>query len=91
MNNNNNNNKLKDERRLMEFTPYKKRDYVFIKVVPKRTYSKGYKKKKYKLCVELQLRCVGPFRIIRRLNDVLYEADIHNKITRIHAFNMKPN
>ena len=78
-------------RRHLEFTPYKEGDYVFIKVMPKRTYSEGYKKKKFKLCVKLQPRYVGPFRILRRLNDVLYEADIHNKITRIHAFNMKPN
>jgi hypothetical protein len=77
-------------RRHLEFKPYIPGQYVFLKVIPKRTYSEGYNKKKFKLCVKLQPRYVGPFRIRTRINDVLYEADVHNKIVRVHAFNMKP-
>ena len=77
-------------RRHLEFEPYAVGQYVFVKVIPKRVYSEGYKKKKHKLSSKLQHRYVGPFRITRKFNDVLYEADIHNKFTRIHAVNMKP-
>ena len=77
-------------RRHIEFEPYAVGQYVFLKVIPKRVYSEGYKKKKHKLSSKLQYRYVGPFRITKKLNDVLYEADIHNSPTRIHAVNMKP-
>ena len=76
--------------RHLEFHPYEVGSYVFVKVIPKRVFSEGYKKKKHKLSSKLQHRYVGPFRITRIFNDVLYEADIHNKLTRIHAVNMKP-
>ena len=76
--------------RHLEFHPYEVGSYVFVKVIPKRVFSEGYKKKKLKLSSKLQHRHVGFFRITRIFNDILYEADIHNKLTRIHAVNMKP-
>ena len=77
-------------RRHIEFEPYEVGQYVFLKVIPKRVYSEGYKKKKHKLSSKLQYRYVGPFRILRKFNDVLYEADVHNSPTKVHAVNMKP-
>jgi hypothetical protein len=74
----------------LSFKPYEIGQFVFIKAIPKRFYSEGYKKKKHKLSSKLQYRYVGPYRIIRRLSEVLYEADIHNEVKRIHAVNMKP-
>jgi transposase InsO family protein len=77
-------------RRHLVFEPYKVGQFIFIRAVPKRFFSEGYKLKKHKLNSKLQYRYVGPFRILKRFSDVLYEADIHNKPTRIHAVNMKP-
>ena len=74
----------------LSFKPYEIGQFVFIKAIPKRFYSEVYKKKKHKLSSKLQYRYVGPYRIIRRLSEVLYEADIHNEVKRIHAVNMKP-
>jgi hypothetical protein len=77
-------------RRPLEFHPYKVGQFIFIRAIPKRFFSEGYKLKKHKLNSKLQYRYVGPFRILRVLSDILYEADVHNKPTRIHAVNMKP-
>ena len=77
-------------RRHLEFHPYEVGSFVFVRVIPKRFFSEGYKKTKHKLSSKLQHRYVGPFKITRIFNEVLYEADIHNKLTRIHAVNMKP-
>ena len=77
-------------RRHLVFEPYKVGQFIFIRAVPKRFFSEGYKLKKHKLNSKLQYRYVGPFRILKRFSDVLYEADIHNKPARIHAVNMKP-
>jgi transposase InsO family protein len=74
----------------LSFEPYKEGQFIFIRAIPKRFYSEGYKLKKHKLSSKLQYRYVGPYRIVRRLSDVLYEADVHKVIKRIHAVNMKP-
>jgi hypothetical protein len=35
-------------------------------------------------------RYEGPYRIVRVVNPVLYEAEIDGKLVRVHAVNMKP-
>ena len=47
-------------------------------------------KKTSHLTAKLQMRYCGPYRITKIINPVLYEADIHNTIKRVHAVNMKP-
>ena len=42
------------------------------------------------LSSKLQARYAGPYRITRKLSDILYEAQVHGTKRVIHAINMKP-
>jgi hypothetical protein len=44
----------------------------------------------WKISMKLLERYEGPYRIIRKINPVLYDADIGGREVRVHAVNMKP-
>ena len=72
------------------FKPYEVGQWFFIRRIPKRFFKSKGDKKAHHLVAKLQMRYCGPYRITKVINPVLYEADIHNTIKRVHAVNMKP-
>ena len=74
----------------LPFKEYSVGDHFFHRRVPRRFYRDQIDERSYKLSSKLQNRWTGPYRITRRLSPVLYEADIHNEIKRVHAINMRP-
>jgi hypothetical protein len=44
----------------------------------------------WKISAKLLERWEGPYRITKRINPVLYEAEIDGETVRVHAVNMKP-
>ena len=50
----------------------------------------GRSQAKLKLAGKLQYRWVGPYRIVKVISPVLYDANVHGKTVRTHAVNMKP-
>jgi hypothetical protein len=73
----------------LQFRPYRCGDYFMLKRVPK-PYLRGKKRQVFKLTYKLQDRWTGPFRVVKVISDILYDADIHGVIKRVHAVNMKP-
>jgi len=73
----------------LQFRPYRCGDYFMLKRVPK-AYLRGKKRQVFKLTYKLQDRWTGPFRVVKVISDILYDADIHGMIKRVHAVNMKP-
>jgi hypothetical protein len=73
----------------LQFKPYQVGDYFMMKRVPK-AYLRGKKKQVFKLTYKLQERWTGPFRIVKVISPILYDADIHGVVKRVHAVNMKP-
>ena len=73
----------------LQFKPYHVGDYFMMKRVPK-AYLRGKRKQVFKLTYKLQERWTGPFRIVKVISPILYDADIHGVIKRVHAVNMKP-
>ena len=73
----------------LQFRPYQVGDYFMLKRVPK-PYLRGKKRQVFKLTYKLQERWTGPFRVVKVISDILYDADIHGAIKRVHAVNMKP-
>ena len=39
---------------------------------------------------KLRERWTGPFRIVKVISPILYHADVHGVVKRVHAVNMKP-
>ena len=72
------------------FRPYTVGQWFYIRRIPKRFFTSKGDKKRHHLVAKLQMRYCGPYRITKVINPVLYEADIHNAIKRVHAVNMKP-
>jgi hypothetical protein len=47
-------------------------------------------KETYKINAKLAVRYEGPYKIIEKVNAVVYVAEIDGERKRIHAVNMKP-
>jgi hypothetical protein len=85
----------------IEYKPYAVGDLFYLATIPKRQLilqtlggtTAGTKKNKdniRKLSSKLQMRYVGPYRIIKVINPILFVADIHNVERVVTAVNMKP-
>jgi hypothetical protein len=72
------------------FKEYKEGDYFYHRRIPKRFHKSEKDEKNHKLNAKLQFRWTGPFRVLKKVNPVLYEADMHNVSTMVHAVNMRP-
>ena len=44
----------------------------------------------FKLTYKLQERWTGPFQLVKVISPILYDADVHGVVKRVHAVNMKP-
>jgi hypothetical protein len=84
----------------IEYKPYAVGDLFYLATIPKwqlilqtlggTASAKRSKDNTRKLSSKLQMRYVGPYRIIKALNPILFAADIHNVERVVTAVNMKP-
>jgi hypothetical protein len=72
------------------FKEYKEGDYFYHRRIPKRFHKSKKDEKLHKLNAKLQFRWTGPFIVVKKVNPVLYEEDMHNVSTMVHAMNMRP-
>jgi hypothetical protein len=73
------------------YREYAPGDMFYRKRNPMREFKSETDKEKYKIARKLQARWEGPYRIVRRLNPVLYETEVEGKKVTVHAINMKPD
>jgi exonuclease III len=77
-------------RKPLEFVEYKV-DQLFLRVRrPISVFHSANDEEEWKISMKLLERYEGPYRVIRKINPVLYDADIGGKEVRVHAVNMKP-
>ena len=74
----------------LQFKEYESGQYFMLKRIPKGFFRQTRKGEPFRLVFKFQHRWTGPFRIVRKLSPILYEADIHGLTEVVHAVNMKP-
>jgi hypothetical protein len=74
----------------LEFREYEVGDMFYRKRNQVRTFKSVQEKETYKINVKLAARYEGPYKIIEKVNAVVYVAEIDGERKRIHAVNMKP-
>jgi hypothetical protein len=77
-------------RRPLEFKEYTEGQEFFLVKRPQTTFTDKDAKQEYKISAKLLERFVGPYRVIRRISPVQYDADVDGEERRVHAINMKP-
>ena len=55
-----------------------------------RTFKSVQEKETYKVNIKLQARYEGPYKVVDKVNAVVYVAEIDGVRKRVHAINMKP-
>ena len=74
----------------LEFVEYKEGQQFMRVRRPISKFKSADEKDAWKISAKLMERYEGPYRIVRVVNPVLYEAEIDGKLVRVHAVNMKP-
>jgi hypothetical protein len=74
----------------LEFVEYEEGQKFMRVRRPISRFKSKDEKEAWKISAKLLERFEGPYRIIRRISPVLYEADIDGKSVTVHAVNMKP-
>jgi hypothetical protein len=74
----------------LEFVEYKEGQQFMRVRRPISKFKSAGEKEAWKITAKLMERYEGPYRIVRVVNPVLYEAEIDGKLVRVHAVNMKP-
>ena len=77
-------------RKPLAFKEYEVGQEFFRVIYPSTVFNDPDSKEAYKISRKLMERYVGPYKIIRKISPVQYDADIDGVITRVHALNMKP-
>jgi hypothetical protein len=77
-------------RRPLEFVEYKEGQQFFRVRRPISSFKSVDEENKWKVSMKLLERFEGPYTVIRKINPVLYDADVEGKEVRVHASNMKP-
>jgi hypothetical protein len=77
-------------RQPLEFVEYEP-EQKFLRVKrPTSSFKSADAEEKWKISMKLLERYEGPYKIIRKISPVLYDAEIEGVETRVHAGNMKP-
>ena len=77
-------------RKPLEFVEYEEgQEFLRVKR-PTTTFKSATEEEAWKISVKLLERFEGPYKVIRKISPVLYDADIDGIETRVHAGNMKP-
>ena len=74
----------------LEFVEYKPGQRFMLVRRPISEFNSPNEEEAWKISMKLLERFEGPYTVIRMINPVLYDADVHGKVTRVHAVNMKP-
>jgi hypothetical protein len=74
----------------IQFKEYSVGDMFYRKRNRVRSFKSVQEKETYKINLKLQARYEGPYRIVDKVNAVVYVAEIDGVRKRIHAVNMKP-
>jgi hypothetical protein len=74
----------------IKFEEYEVGDLFYRKRNRVRTFKSAQEQETYKINLKLQARYEGPYKIVEKVNAVVYVADINGERKRIHAINMKP-
>ena len=77
-------------RKPLEFVEYEPGAQFFRVRRPVSSFKSVDEKEAWKISMKLLERFEGPYTIIRKINPVLYDADVEGKEIRVHASNMKP-
>jgi hypothetical protein len=77
-------------RKPLEFKEYVTDDEFFLVRRPITVFKDPESKTVYKMSKKLMERYCGPYKIVRQISPVLYEAEVDGVLTRVHAQNMKP-
>ena len=77
-------------RQPLEFVEYEKGQKFMRVRRPISAFKSADEKESWKISMKLVERYEGPYTIIRKINPVLYDADIDGVEVRVHATNMKP-
>ena len=77
-------------RQPLEFVEYEVGQQFMRTRRPYSSFKSADEKEAWKISAKLLERYEGPYRITRKVNPVLYEAEIDGKTVRVHAVNMKP-
>jgi exodeoxyribonuclease III len=77
-------------RQPLEFVEYMEGQQFMRVRRPISKFKSADEKDAWKVSAKLLERYEGPYRIVRMINPVLYEAEIDGKLVRVHAVNMKP-
>jgi hypothetical protein len=74
----------------LEFVEYQPGQQFMLVRRPISEFNSPDQEEAWKISMKLLERFEGPYKIIRMINPVLYDADVNGKVTRVHAVNMKP-
>ena len=77
-------------RKPLEFVEYKPGQQFMKARRPVSTFKSAEEEEAWKISMKLLERYEGPYRIIRKISPILYDADIDGKVVRVHANSMKP-
>jgi exodeoxyribonuclease III len=77
-------------RQPLEFVEYREGQQFMRVRRPISKFKSADEKDAWRISAKLLERYEGPYRIVRVINPVLYEAEIDGKLVRVHAVNMKP-
>jgi hypothetical protein len=77
-------------RQPLEFVEYKVGQEFFKVRRPISVFNSVDEEEQYSITMKLLERYEGPYTIIRKVNPVLYDAEVDGKEERVHAINMKP-
>ena len=74
----------------LEFVEYKPGQQFMLVRRPISEFNSPEAEETWKISMKLLERYEGPYKIIRMINPVLYDANVNGKEVRVHAVNMKP-
>jgi exodeoxyribonuclease III len=77
-------------RKPLEFVEYEPGQQFLRVRRPISTFKSAEEKEEWKISMKLLERYEGPYKIVRKISPVLYDADVDGKEVRVHAGNMKP-
>jgi transposase InsO family protein len=86
-------NKLKFNVRVrnpLEFVEYEIGQRFMLVKRPVSEFKSSDEEQAYKITMKLVERYEGPYVIVKKINPILYDANIEGNIKRVHAIHMKP-
>ena len=77
-------------RQPLEFVEYEVGQKFMLMKRPVSEFKSTDEEQAYKISMKLLERYEGPYVVVRKVNPILYDANIEGVIKRVHAIHMKP-